>query len=185
MKPQERHFIPYPYPASTSDGHAKDASSNSPDDSGHGDSFCNAGPVHANLLLSPLLAQGVFTVTAWQDLVITMDQPLTAWAPRTLSAMQETRARSLGWQDPLEKGLATYSSILAWRIPWTEQPGGLEVQRVTKSWTWQKRPFLFNGPVTAVCFICFPSGNVDFYCGYSYFSYSLISDVEGGRQLGK
>ena len=40
-------------------------------------------------------------------------------------AMQETRVRSLGWEDPLEEGMATHSSILAWRIPWTEKPGGL------------------------------------------------------------
>ena len=41
--------------------------------------------------------------------------------------------RSLGWEDPLEEGMATYSSILAWRIPWTEEPGGLQsmgLQRV-------------------------------------------------------
>ena len=37
--------------------------------------------------------------------------------------MQETPVRSLGWEDPLEKELATHSSILAWRIPWTEEPG--------------------------------------------------------------
>ena len=36
------------------------------------------------------------------------------------------RVRSLGWEDPLEKGIATHSSILAWRIPWTEKPGGLQ-----------------------------------------------------------
>ena len=41
------------------------------------------------------------------------------------SAMQETRVQSLGREDPLEKGMATHSSILAWRIPWTEEPGGL------------------------------------------------------------
>jgi len=40
--------------------------------------------------------------------------------------MQETRLRSLGREDPLEKGMATYSSILAWRIPWTEEPGGVQ-----------------------------------------------------------
>ena len=40
-----------------------------------------------------------------------------------LPAMQETQLRSLGWKDPLEKGMATHSSILAWRIPWTEEPG--------------------------------------------------------------
>ena len=41
-------------------------------------------------------------------------------------AMQETWVRSLGWEDSLEKGKATHSSILAWRIPWTEEPGGLQ-----------------------------------------------------------
>ena len=41
----------------------------------------------------------------------------------------------LGWEDPLEKGLATHSIILAWRIPWTEEPGGATVHGVTKSWT--------------------------------------------------
>ena len=40
-------------------------------------------------------------------------------------ALQETRVRSLGWEDPLEKEMATHSSTLAWEIPWTEEPGGL------------------------------------------------------------
>ena len=40
--------------------------------------------------------------------------------------MQETWVLSLGWEDPLEKGMATHSSILAWRIPWTEEPNGLQ-----------------------------------------------------------
>ena len=42
------------------------------------------------------------------------------------SAMQETLVQSLGWKDPLEKGMATHSNILAWRIPWTEESGGLQ-----------------------------------------------------------
>ena len=41
-------------------------------------------------------------------------------------AMQETHFQSLGWEDPLEKRMATHSSILAWRIPWTEESGGLQ-----------------------------------------------------------
>ena len=41
-------------------------------------------------------------------------------------AMPETRVQSLGWEDPPEKGTATHASVLAWRIPWTEEPGGLE-----------------------------------------------------------
>ena len=52
---------------------------------------------------------------------------------KNLPAMQETQVQSLGWEDPLEKGMATHSSILAWRTPWTEEPGGLQstgLQRV-------------------------------------------------------
>ena len=45
---------------------------------------------------------------------------------KNLPPMQETQVRSLGQEDPLEKGLASHSSILAWRIPWTEEPGGLQ-----------------------------------------------------------
>ena len=45
---------------------------------------------------------------------------------KNLLAMQETQVRTLGQEDPLEKGKATSSSILAWRIPWTEEPGGLQ-----------------------------------------------------------
>ena len=45
---------------------------------------------------------------------------------KNLLAMQEIRVQSLGWEDLLEKGTAIHSSILAWRIPWTEKPGGLQ-----------------------------------------------------------
>ena len=51
---------------------------------------------------------------------------LVAQLVKNPSAMQETGVRSLGWEDPLEKGMATHSSILAWRIPWLEEPGGLQ-----------------------------------------------------------
>ena len=51
---------------------------------------------------------------------------------KNLPTVQETWVRSLGWEDPLEEGMAIYSSIFAWRIPWTEEPGGL------KSMGWQK-----------------------------------------------
>ena len=49
--------------------------------------------------------------------------------------MWETWVRSLGWEDPLEEGMATYSSILGWRIPWTEEPGGATGHGVAKSRT--------------------------------------------------
>ena len=45
---------------------------------------------------------------------------------KTLPAMQEDCVQSQIWEDPLEMGMATHSSILAWRIPWTEEPGGLQ-----------------------------------------------------------
>ena len=45
---------------------------------------------------------------------------------KRLSAMRETRVRALGWEDPLEKKMATHSSTLAWRIPWTEEPRRLQ-----------------------------------------------------------
>ena len=57
-----------------------------------------------------------------------------AQTAKNLLAMQEMWVQSLGWEDPLEKGKATNSSILAWRIPWIEEPSGLqsmESQRVT------------------------------------------------------
>ena len=52
-----------------------------------------------------------------------------------LLAMQEIWVQSLGWEDALEKDMATYSSILAWRIPWTEEPGRATVHGVAKSQT--------------------------------------------------
>ena len=50
---------------------------------------------------------------------------LVAQLVKNLPAVRETQVRSLGWEDPLEKEMATHSSILAWRMPWTEEPGGL------------------------------------------------------------
>ena len=47
----------------------------------------------------------------------------------------EMRVRSLGWEDLLQKGMATDSSILAWKIPWTEEPGELQFMGSQKSWT--------------------------------------------------
>ena len=46
--------------------------------------------------------------------------------------MQETRVRSLGWEESLEEEMATHSGILAWEIPWTEEPGGLQPMRLQK-----------------------------------------------------
>ena len=51
---------------------------------------------------------------------------MVAEVVKNLPAMQRTWAQSLGWDDPLEKGMATHSSTLAWRIPWTEEPSRLQ-----------------------------------------------------------
>ena len=56
-------------------------------------------------------------------------------AIKDLPAMQDMWVRSLGWEDPLEKEMATHSSILAWEIPCTEKPGGLQSMGSQKSWT--------------------------------------------------
>ena len=69
--------------------------------------------------------------------IYTFGASLVAQRIRHLPAMQETQVRSLGWEDPLEKEMATHSSIPAWRIPWTEEPGGLQStgsQRVRHDW---------------------------------------------------
>ena len=76
-------------------------------------------------------------------------QSLPAWGfpvaqmVKNLPAMQETGVQSLGWEDPLEKGMATHSSILAWRILWTEEPGELQsmgLQRVRHNWVTNTTP---------------------------------------------
>ena len=59
--------------------------------------------------------------------------PLVAQMVENPPSMRETWVRSLGWEDPLEKGMATHTSIVAWRIPWTEEPGrpqSMELQSV-------------------------------------------------------
>ena len=63
--------------------------------------------VHTSLL------KRIPLILNWASLVVQM--------VKNLPAMQETQVQSLGWEDPLEKGMATHSSILAWRIPWTEE----------------------------------------------------------------
>ena len=57
---------------------------------------------------------------------------MVAQTVKNLPAMKEAQVLSLGQEDPLEEGMATHSNILAWRIPWTEEPGGVTVHGVTK-----------------------------------------------------
>ena len=71
-----------------------------------------------------------------KNIYLTIWASLVAQIRKNLPAMQETRVWSLAQEDPLEKGMAIHSSILAWRIPWTEEPGGPQSMR-TQSWTWR------------------------------------------------
>ena len=72
---------------------------------------------------------------------------LVAQMVKNLPAMQETQVQSLGWENPLEKGMAIHSSILAWRIPWTEESGRLESmgsQRVRQDWATNTFTFCYS-----------------------------------------
>ena len=64
--------------------------------------------------------------------VMSLECSLVAQMVKSLPAMLETRVRSLGKDDPLEKKMETHSSILAWKIPWTEEPGGLQAIELQK-----------------------------------------------------
>ena len=79
-----------------------------------------------------------FKVTRWKEDTLRGNKReegafLMAQTAKNLPAMQETQVQSLGQEDPLKEEMATHSSLLAWRIPWTEKPGGLQsmgLQRV-------------------------------------------------------
>ena len=75
-------------------------------------------PVHCHPFLITLSGLGYSLSIHWTSLV--------AQTVKRLSTLWETWVRSLGWEDPLEKEMATHSSILAWRIPWTEELGRLQ-----------------------------------------------------------
>ena len=68
-----------------------------------------------------------------QGIVFICDVALVAQSVKNLPATQETQVQFLGREDPLVEGIATHSSSLAWRIPWTEEPGGLQSTRSQES----------------------------------------------------
>ena len=86
-----------------------------------------------------------FPMYEWTSLVIQMI--------KNLPAMQETQFQFLDWDDPLEKEMATHSSSLTWKIPWTEEPGGLQSmgsQRVGPDWVTNIHALCVNWKVTFV-----------------------------------
>ena len=97
------------------------------------------GTVLSTLQSSPHFKDGAFLpLHYWNPKAFGhMFKSLVAQRLKRLSAMQETRVQSLGWEDPLEKAMAPHSSTLAWKIPWTEEPGRLPSmgsQRVGHVW---------------------------------------------------
>ena len=60
------------------------------------------------------------------NILLTSGTSLVAQMVKHLSTMRETQVQSLGWEDPLEKEMATHSNTIAWKIPWTEEPGRLQ-----------------------------------------------------------
>ena len=68
----------------------------------------------------------LYHTSGFKDMLRNITGFLSGSAVKKLPVMQDTRVRSLGEEDPLEKGMVTHSSILAWRIPWTEEPRGLQ-----------------------------------------------------------
>ena len=90
---------------------------------------------------------------------------LVAQMVKNPPTMQETWVRSLGWEDPLEEGMATDSRILVWRIPWTEEPGGLQsmgsqrvrhdwVTKHSTAWTVRQSVLFGNALGTVICSTC-------------------------------
>ena len=98
---------------------------------------------------------------------------LVAQTVKCLSTMLETWVQSLRWEDPLEKEMATHSSILAWKIPWTEEPGGLQSLGWQKSWTW------LSNSTTTNCVSRFPSLMRWAFCNHLR---AWIEQKSGGRE---
>ena len=107
------------------------------------------------------------------------------WDDKESAAVQETQVRFVGQEDPLEEGMATHSTILAWKIPWTEEPGRLQSmgsQRVRYDWvtnTWNIHlSSLFTFPICSKCRTTIELINVEFFgnlCNYKRTSFDDVS----------
>ena len=98
---------------------------------------------------------------------------LLAQTVKNLPAMRETRVWSLGQEDPLEKGMATHSNILAWRISWTEEPGGLQfvgLQRVGHDWAARSHTHTHTHSLT---------DSYDYYWHHCHPCYSQLRNLQG------
>ena len=86
---------------------------------------------------------------------------------KRLPAIQEAQVRSLGWKDPLEKGMSTHFSILAWRIPWTEEPGGLQSIELQESDTTEQLILPLN---ICICSVSYHHSDSLIYKGFCILS---------------
>ena len=115
--PREQLFIDQAKTWSFSDGSSKWT-----------DSILVGKPLHPNCLME-IFGKHKNKPAPWAELQavsLAVGLPLVVQMLKNPPAIQETWVRSLGQEDPLEKKMATHSSILAWEIPWTEEPGGLQ-----------------------------------------------------------
>ena len=98
----------------------------------------SASPALTGRFFIPITTWKTICIYAYIHTYLCMLTSPVAQMIKRLPTMQETQVRSLGWEDPLEKEMATHSSILAWRIPWMEVPGELQqsmvLQRVGHNW---------------------------------------------------
>jgi len=98
---------------------------------------------------------------------------LVAQRLNRLPAVWETWVQSLDWEDPLEKEMATHSNILAWRIPWMEEPGGLQSMG-SQSDTTERLHSLTHSNSLAACNFSFVRGHCSVQIGSSFFQVILI-----------
>ena len=120
--------------------------------------FCPRGKWLVLLTLSqPLIPPPSITFWIWfWGHHLFLFQSVVTQMVKNRPAMRETRVRSLHWEDPLEESMATHFSILAWRIPWTEEPGGLQSmgsQRAGQGWATKH---ILKHPILQVTIFQFP-----------------------------
>ena len=103
----------------------------------------------------------VYIISEYYSSILPCKASLIAQLVKNLPAVQETQVWSLGWEDPLEKEMVTHSSILAWKISWTEEPGGLQfmgLQRIRHNW--ETNTYLLTSPAKTWVLYIFQSSTL-------------------------
>ena len=148
-------------------------------------------PIQVSILPSNELAENFkflehigFWNCTWRTVILILGAlPHLRWASlvaqtvKCLPAMRETQVRSLGWKDRLEKEMATHSSTLAWKIPWTEEPGRLQSmgsQRVGHDWA----PFEEHERVLEEMMFRLRTEEVGQQMGVTFFFFAFLFEVD-------